>query len=1014
MSRGCGASSLGSSCRQPAAVLAHLQRTYTPADGHPGAPRRQPGRGGGPHPADRRRAGHAHRRRHAADDADCLHVRRADERGPAARRRPGRLSRRERSSRAAVAAGADAVHPGYGFLAENAGLRPPVRRGRAAFVGPAADALALFGDKSRGPRARPAGSASRCCAATAGPADRRRGGGLPAGARAGGARHGQGASPAAAAAACARSRDPDDLAGGAASAAARRRAAAFGDGDLYVERLLPRARHVEVQLVGDGAGAVACLRRPRLQPPAPPPEAGRDRARRPASPPALRAALHAAAVAPGARRSAYAAWPPSSSWSRGDGGTPSWRSIRGCRWSTRSPRRSPGSTWSRSRCAIAGGATLDDLGLGAAPRRRGSAVQARVNAETLRPDGTVRPAAGALTRFAPPTGRGVRVDTPRLRRLRGQPALRLAAGQGGRPRRRAATCAVPRAAARRALAEFDVAGPTTNLGAARARCSRAPGGRGRRGVDTDVRRRAPRRAAAGRGPRARGGGRAAVRRRASGPAIAAPLQGVVVEVLATRATASPPAPLSSVLEAMKMEHVVAGAGGRGAARAAVARRRRRAAGHAARLRRARRGRRRRPRRDAAAVDLDAHPPRPRRGARAAPRSGLDEARPEAVGAAARGRPAHRPGERRRARATRARSSSTARSVIAAQRAPADARGADRAHPGRRHGRRRRRGSTARPCAVLVLRLHGPGRHPGLSTTARPTGCSSWPSSGGCRWCCSPRAVAGGRATPTRPGVSRLDCPTFTPIARLAGRVPTVGVVSGHCFAGNAALVGVCDVIIATEDASIGMGGPAMIEGGGLGVVAPEEIGPIDGAGRQRRRRPASSADDAAAVAAARRYLSYFPGPDAEWEAPTSALLRTLVPENRRAQLRRAAGRWTTLADAGSVLELRRAVRRRDRHRAGPDRGPPGRRPRQRPAPPRRRDRRRRRRQGRRASCGCATRAGCRCVSLVDTPGFMVGPEAERTGTVRRFGAAVRRRRQPHRAAVRRRAAQGLRAGRAWP
>src|SRR4051812_34850279 len=78
-----------------------------------------------------------------------------------------------------------------------------------------------------------------------------------------------------------------------------------------------------------------------------------------------------------------------------------------------------------------------------------------------------------------------------------------------------------------------------------------------------------------------------------------------------------------------------------------------------------------------------------------------------------------------------------------------------------------------------------------------------------------------------PMVAGLDCRAFHLFGRLSGLVPLVGITSGYCFAGNAALLGCCDVVIATEDSSIGMGGPAMIEGGGLGVFAPEEVGPID-------------------------------------------------------------------------------------------------------------------------------------------------------------------------------------------
>ena len=154
-------------------------------------------------------------------------------------------------------------------------------------------------------------------------------------------------------------------------------------------------------------------------------------------------------------------------------------------------------------------------------------------------------------------------------------------------------------------------------------------------------------------------------------------------------------------------------------------------------------------------------------------------------------------------------------------------------------------------------------------------------------------------------VASLDVPTFRLTARLSGRVPLVAVVSGYCFAGNAALAGACDVIIATHDASLGMGGPAMIEGGGLGVVAPAEVGPMS------IQVPNGVvdllvADEAAAVAAARRYLSYFGGSRAgTQDAPhgDQRVLRHLVPENRmRSYDVRPV--MEALCDTGSVLELR--------------------------------------------------------------------------------------------------------------
>ena len=128
-------------------------------------------------------------------------------------------------------------------------------------------------------------------------------------------------------------------------------------------------------------------------------------------------------------------------------------------------------------------------------------------------------------------------------------------------------------------------------------------------------------------------------------------------------------------------------------------------------------------------------------------------------------------------------------------------------------------------------------------------------------------------------VAGLDVPTFRALGALSGQVPLVSIVSGRCFAGNAALAGTCDVIIATPDANIGMGGPAMIEGGGLGEYRPEDIGPID---VQRRNGVVGlvARDEAHAVALAKQYLSYFGDKLDDWEAPDPRRARHVVPENR--------------------------------------------------------------------------------------------------------------------------------------
>ena len=162
---------------------------------------------------------------------------------------------------------------------------------------------------------------------------------------------------------------------------------------------------------------------------------------------------------------------------------------------------------------------------------------------------------------------------------------------------------------------------------------------------------------------------------------------------------------------------------------------------------------------------------------------------------------------------------------------------------------------------------------------------------------------GGRPGDTDvPGVAGLDVMAFHLWARLSGLVPMVGITSGRCFAGNAAILGSCDVVIATEGSNIGMGGPAMIEGGGLGVFAPEEVGPLD-VQVANGVVDVPVADEAEAVAVARRYLAHFAGPVAEWSCADQAELRGVVPQNRLRvyDVRRAI---ELLADSGSVLELR--------------------------------------------------------------------------------------------------------------
>lgn len=230
-------------------------------------------------------------------------------------------------------------------------------------------------------------------------------------------------------------------------------------------------------------------------------------------------------------------------------------------------------------------------------------------------------------------------------------------------------------------------------------------------------------------------------------------------------------------------------------------------------------------------------------------------------------------------------------------------------------------------------------------------------------------------------VAGLDLKSFSHYAMLSGLVPIVGIVSGYCFAGNAALVGCSDVIIATKSSNLGMAGPAMIEGGGLGVFKPQEVGPMS------IQSPNGVVDilvedDTEAVQVAKQYLSYFQGDLPEWECADQSLLRQCIPERRRRgyDVRKAID---IVADTGSILELRRGF--------GPGiitsliriEGKPF---------------------GLVAN-NCLHLGGAidangadkmarfvqlcdafdiPMIILIDTPGFMVGPEAEKTAQVRHF------------------------------
>jgi methylmalonyl-CoA carboxyltransferase large subunit len=252
---------------------------------------------------------------------------------------------------------------------------------------------------------------------------------------------------------------------------------------------------------------------------------------------------------------------------------------------------------------------------------------------------------------------------------------------------------------------------------------------------------------------------------------------------------------------------------------------------------------------------------------------------------------------------------------------------------------------------------------------------------------------GGRPGDTDyPVVSALDARAFKLWAALSGVVPRIAIVKGRCFAGNAVIAGCSDLIVSTEDASIGMGGPAMIAGGGLGDVHPDAVGPIS------MQAPNGVvdvvvADEAEAVAVTKRLLGYFQGATTPGEAGDQTRLRTMIPERaRRAYF--VAPIIETLADDGSVTFLRErfapemvtALARIEGRAVGVIAN------------------------NTRVMAGAITAAasdkaarflqlcdafGLPIVSLVDCPGYMVGPAAEAEALVRRAsrmlvaGAALR-------------------------
>lgn len=919
---------------------------------------------------------------HADDDKEAPHVRAADEAVALSATGPSAYLDGATLIAIARAQGCDAVHPGYGFLSERADFARACAEAGLRFIGPTPEQLALFGDKAQaralalrcGVPLMPGTQAAVTLEEAQAFWQAQGGAGIVVKAIGGGGGRGMRAVQTA-----------DELP--AAYARCRSEAlAAFGVEGVYVERLMSGARHIEVQVLGDGREVLAlgereCTLQRRFQKLV-------EVAPSPSLPAPLRERIVAAALAM-AREVAY----------EGLGTFEFLVDLASDAlpfvFIEANPRLQVEHTITeevtgvdlvQAQIALAAGRSLRDLGLdpAAPPVTQGFAVQWRINAETLDAQGSAVPGSGTLTRFDLPSGPGVRVDTHGV--AGGAPSPHydtLLAKLIVHTRSPRFSDALRRS--QRALAECRIAGVATNMALLRALAARPEmqsqqvHTRWLESVLPDLLDTAGALAdeplPAGQEP--------TLPESAPDGAVLAPMPARLVQLAVAEGDMVAAGAELAVLEAMKMEHVLL-------------------APHAGRVR-----------------TLLAQPGgylvqgqpllvlEPVDGAQAAAHAGAeapdadhirpdlqrvrerhafthDTARPEAMAKrhAQGGRSARENiadlcdegsfieyGALAIAAQTRRRS---LEDLVAST--PADGmvtgiggiNGAD-------FGPEQSRAVVMSYDATVLAGTQGARNH---AKTDRMLGIAlaqKLPvvlfAEGG-----------GGRPGDTdMPVVAGLHVHTFASYAALSGQVPVVGIAAGRCFAGNAALLGCSDVIIATRGSNIGMGGPAMIEGGGLGVFKPEQIGPS-------RVQHANGVidvlvdDEAGAVRAARHYLSFFQGRLAQWTAPDQRLLRGVVPENRlRVYDTRTA--LAGLVDEGSLLLLRTgfgagihtALARIEGRPVGLLANNPL-------------------HLGGAIDADAADKGarfmqlcnahGLPLVSLVDTPGFMVGPEVEATAQVR--------------------------------
>ena len=894
---------------------------------------------------------------YSEDDARCLHVRKADQAVPLKGTGATAYLDGAQIIAAAKAAGADAVHPGYGFLAENAGFAEHCSAAAIVFVGPTPASLSMFGDKGQAKAL-----ASRCgvpiIPGTAGSTSLDNARAFLAAlqssdstaavmlkAIAGGGGRGM---------RIVRSLQELDAAYTRCASEAQ---AAFGNGDLYVEEYWPKARHVEVQILGDGVQVVhlherECSLQRRQQKII-------EVAPATALPQQRRTQLHEAALTM-ARSADY----------RSLGTFEFLVTDEQFAFIEANPRLQVEHTVTeavtgidlvQAQLQIAGGANLRALGLEQAhiPAPRGVAIQLRINMETLDAQANALPSGGTLRTFDMPSGPGIRVDSfgyagyatsPRFDSLLAKLIVHSPNGDF-------ATAAHK---ARRALAECQIEGLQTNLGllskllqhpeviaqrvytrfleehigelrgadntprlyfdapATSAGASPSPSSRaGARLASTDplavltLGKSAQAESSTGNTPNSNASysNALAIPVSREGPegtvGVPAPLQGTIVTLDVQTGDRVRAGQQLLVMEAMKMEHVVTANESGEVQSIAVSVGDAVFQGH---------------------VLLFIEPLDVIGGAIAAQANvDIDHIRPdlqEVIERHAYGMDENRPDAVARRRKTKQR---TVRENVD-----------DLLDPGTLieygamviAGQRRRRA-----LQDLIERTPGDGMVCGIGHVNgalfddEHSRCIVMSydytvlagTQGGQNHRKKDRMFeiaqksqlpvvfftegGGGRPGDTDgSGVAGLDCLAFTYFAELSGLVPLIGITSGRCFAGNAALLGCCDVVIATEGSNIGMGGPAMIEGGGLGVFRPEEVGPL--------REQVSNgvvdiavADEAEAVRVAKQYLSYFQGARSDWQCVDQRLLRNIIPEQRLRvyDVRKVI---ETMADTGSVLELR--------------------------------------------------------------------------------------------------------------